>query len=64
MHALKEIAFVPMTYTMDIDQPAVAEFKPAVVYPYHYKGSDPEAFAAKVAEGAAEVKVVQGKWYG
>ena len=70
MRALKDIdiAFVPMNlpFTMDIDQAssAVAEFKPAVVYPYHYKGQDPEAFAAKVAESAAEVKVVQGKWYG
>jgi L-ascorbate metabolism protein UlaG (beta-lactamase superfamily) len=62
------IAFVPMNlpFTMDIDQAssAVVEFKPAVVYPYHYKGQDPQAFAAKVAEGAAKVKVVQGKWYG
>jgi L-ascorbate metabolism protein UlaG (beta-lactamase superfamily) len=70
MRALKEIdlAFVPMNlpYTMDVDQAssAVAEFKPAVVYPYHYKGQDPQAFAAKVAESAAEVKVVHGKWYG
>ena len=70
MRALKDIdiAFVPMNlpFTMDIDQAssAVAEFKPAVVYPYHYKGQDPQAFAAKVAEAAAEVKVVQGKWYG
>ena len=70
MRALKEIdlAFVPMNlpYTMDIDQAssAVVEFKPAVVYRYHYKGQDPQALAAKVAEAAAEVKVVQGKWYG
>jgi hypothetical protein len=61
MRTLKEIAFVPMTYTMDLDQPPVAEFKPAVVYPYHHKGSDPEAFAAKVGKrgrgegGAGEV---------
>jgi L-ascorbate metabolism protein UlaG (beta-lactamase superfamily) len=59
------IAFVPMNlpYTMDIDQAssAVAAFKPEVVYPYHYKGSNVEAFATKVG-GAA--KVVMGKWYG
>lgn len=70
MRALKDIfiAFVPMNlpYTMDVDQAAsaVAEFKPAFVYPYHYKGQDPEAFAGKVAEGAGETKVVMGKWYG
>jgi len=70
MRALKDIdiAFVPMNlpYTMDVDQAssAVAEFKPAVVYPYHYQGSDSEAFAAKVTAAAPEVKVVQGAWYG
>ncbi|MEW9837510.1 MBL fold metallo-hydrolase [Mesorhizobium marinum] len=70
MRALKEIdiAFVPMNlpFTMDVDQAssAVAEFKPAVAYPYHYKGSDPEAFAAKVAAATPDVKVVQGRWYG
>lgn len=62
-----DIAFVPMNlpYTMDVDQAAsaVAAFKPAVVYPYHYRGSDPEAFAAKVAEAADGVEVVIGRWY-
>ena len=50
---------------MDIDQAssAVGEFKPQFVYPYHYKGSDPLAFATKV-EAAVATKVVQGKWYG
>lgn len=70
MRALKEIdiAFVPMNlpFTMDVHQAssAVAEFKPAVVYPYHYKGSDPQAFASKVTEAAPDTKVVQGAWYG
>ena len=63
-----DVAFVPMNlpFTMDVDQAssAVAEFKPAVVYPYHYKGSDPEAFASKVTAAAAGTKVVQGPWYG
>lgn len=69
MRAVKDIyvAFVPMNlpYTMDVDQAssAVAAFKPAFVYPYHYKGSDPQAFADKVAAAASETKVVQGKWY-
>lgn len=61
------IAFVPMNlpYTMDIDQAslAVAAFKPDFVYPYHYKGSDPEAFADKLAAAAPDIKVVQGPWY-
>ncbi|MEP9387241.1 MBL fold metallo-hydrolase [Mesorhizobium sp. KR9-304] len=70
MRALKDIlvAFVPMNlpYTMDETQAssAVTEFKPAFVYPYHYKGSDPQAFAAKLAAAAPDIKVVQGAWYG
>ena len=63
-----DIAFVPMNlpYTMDVDQAssAVAAFKPAVVYPYHYRDSDPQAFEEKVKAAAPEVKVVQGLWYG
>ena len=51
MRALKDIAlaFVPMNlpYTMDTDAAAeaVAEFAPTVVYPYHYKGQEPQDFA-------------------
>ena len=66
MRALKDIyvAFVPMNlpYTMDTDQAAsaVSEFKPVYAYPYHYKGSDPQAFAAKVSDGT---EVVMGPWY-
>ena len=62
-----DIAFVPMNlpYTMDVDQAssAVIEFKPAVVYPYHYRDSDPEAFASKVAAAGDATKVVLGPWY-
>lgn len=70
MRALSDIhiAFVPMNlpYTMDVDQAssAVAEFKPEYVYPYHYRGSDVDAFAAKVAEAGGETQVVMGAWYG
>jgi L-ascorbate metabolism protein UlaG (beta-lactamase superfamily) len=70
MRALKDIyiAFVPMNlpYTMDVDQAssAVAEFAPAFVYPYHYKGSDPQAFAGKVSQAGAATKVAMGPWYG
>lgn len=69
MRALKDIdiAFLPMNlpYTMDIDQAssAVAEFRPANVYPYHYQGADVEAFAAKVKEAAPDTKVILAKWY-
>lgn len=70
MRALSDIfiAFVPMNlpFTMDVDQAAsaVAEFKPAYVYPYHYRESDPQAFADKVAASEAEIEVVMGAWYG
>ena len=70
MRALEDIfiAFVPMNlpFTMDVDQAAsaVAEFRPAYVYPYHYRDSDPQAFADKVAASDAETEVVMGPWYG
>ncbi len=67
MRALKDIyvAFVPMNlpFTMDINQAssAVNEFAPEFVYPYHYKGSDIDAFAANVAD---VTRVLKGPWYG
>ena len=70
MRALKDIfiAFVPMNlpYTMDVNQAAsaVAEFKPQYVYPYHYRDSDPQAFAKAVADASGDVEVVMGPWYG
>lgn len=69
MRAQKDIfvAFVPMNlpYTMTTDQAAsaVAEFKPRYVYPYHYKGSDPQAFAKTLAQSSKDTQVVMGKWY-
>lgn len=70
MRALEDIdiAFVPMNlpYTMTVEQAAagVAAFRPAVVYPYHYRDQDPLAFESLVAEQAEDVEVVQGPWYG
>ena len=70
MRALSDIyiAFVPMNlpYTMDVNQAgsAVAEFAPAFVYPYHYRGSDLDQFAAAVAAGGGEAEIVEGNWYG
>ncbi|MBF8965726.1 MBL fold metallo-hydrolase [Pontibacter sp. FD36] len=73
MRALRniDVAFVCMNlpYTMDIDQAAsaVLEFKPAIVYPYHYRGqdglSDVEAFKRKVNEGDQNIEVRLRNWY-
>jgi L-ascorbate metabolism protein UlaG (beta-lactamase superfamily) len=69
MRALSDIdiAFVPMNlpYTMDVDQAssAVAEFAPTYVYPYHYRGSDIDAFADKLAKAGSETEVVRVPWY-
>ena len=55
-----EVAFLPMNlpYTMDINQAtdAVKAFKPKIVYPYHSRGSDLDAFKALVGD-ASEVRI-------
>lgn len=72
MEALTDIdlAFVCMNlpFTMGIEQAAqgVAAFKPAVVYPYHFRNkdktySDLETFASLVGDNA---EVRMGDWYG
>ena len=62
-----DVGFLPMNlpYTMSVEQAAdaVAAFAPAVVYPYHYKGSDPSEFARLVAEAGGQTRVVIGNWY-
>ncbi|SFA78712.1 L-ascorbate metabolism protein UlaG, beta-lactamase superfamily [Poseidonocella pacifica] len=62
-----DVAFVPMNlpYTMEVEKAAdaVAEFKPTVVYPYHYRGSDIEAFAKLVQDATSDVEVRFGDWY-
>jgi L-ascorbate metabolism protein UlaG (beta-lactamase superfamily) len=59
-----DVAFLPMNlpYTMSIEQAAqaVKDFKPKIVYPYHYAGSDVEAFK-KLVGNAADVRLL--KWY-
>jgi L-ascorbate metabolism protein UlaG (beta-lactamase superfamily) len=59
-----DVAFLPMNlpYTMDVDHAAqaVKDFRPKIVYPYHYAGSDVAAFKAKVGD-AADVRLL--KWY-
>lgn len=73
MRSLKniDIAFVCMNlpYTMDIHQAAsaVLEFKPAVVYPFHYRGkdglSDTDAFKKLVDAGNKKIDVRLKNWY-
>ena len=73
MRALTDIdvAFVCMNlpYTMDVDQAAdaVADFKPAIVYPYHYRGteglSDVDKFKSLVNSAAPGVDVRLRNWY-
>ncbi len=59
-----DVAFLPMNqpYTMTIDEAvqAVKDFKPKVVYPYHYAGSDVKAFKKQVGD-AADVRLLE--WY-
>jgi L-ascorbate metabolism protein UlaG (beta-lactamase superfamily) len=66
-----DIAFVCMNlpYTMDVDQAAnaVSEFKPAIVYPYHFRGgdglADVEKFKLEVNTKAPAVDVRLRNWY-
>jgi L-ascorbate metabolism protein UlaG (beta-lactamase superfamily) len=68
MRALKniDVAFVPMNvpYTMTEAEAAdaVKVFAPKIVYPYHYRGSNPSIFAAAVGTGTTEVRLRD--WYG
>lgn len=69
MLALTDIAmaFLPMNlpYTMTVQQAAdaVAAFRPAVVVPYHHKGSDVQEFARLVSEGGSGSEVSIANWY-
>lgn len=67
-----DIAFVCMNlpYTMTVEQAAAAvlEFRPRVVYPYHYRRgdgtlSDTEQFQALVNGAAADIEVRLRDWY-
>lgn len=73
MRSLKDIdvAFVCMNlpYTMDISEAskAVLDFKPKVVYPYHYRGqnglSDTQAFKKLVNDKNSSIEVRLRDWY-
>ncbi|HEX5743623.1 MAG TPA: MBL fold metallo-hydrolase [Flavobacteriaceae bacterium] len=66
-----DIAFICMNlpYTMDFETAAdaVLDFKPAIVYPYHFRGkdgfSDVEAFKALVFEKNPDIEVRLRIWY-
>ena len=66
-----DVAFICMNlpYTMDIHQAAdaVLDFKPKIVYPYHYRGnpdmSDTEAFKKLVNSKNKKIKVRLKNWY-
>jgi len=66
-----DIAFVCMNlpYTMDINQAAsaVLDFKPKIVYPYHYRGkpdmSDTAAFKKLVNAKNPKIEVRLRDWY-
>jgi len=66
-----DVAFVCMNmpYTMDVAQAAdaVLDFKPAIVYPFHFRGgdgfSDVEEFKRLVNEGEASIEVRLRNWY-
>jgi L-ascorbate metabolism protein UlaG (beta-lactamase superfamily) len=67
MKALKniDVAFVPMNlpYTMTPAEAAdcVKAFKPAVVYPYHYRGQKVEEFASALKGTGVDVRLRD--WY-
>jgi L-ascorbate metabolism protein UlaG (beta-lactamase superfamily) len=73
MRALKniDIAFVCMNqpFTMQVDQAAnaVLEFKPVIVYPFHFRGqggfSDVEEFKKLVEVGDKRIEVRLRNWY-
>lgn len=61
-----DVAFVPMNlpYTMTPGEAAecVKAFKPSVVYPYHYRGSDLGEFTAAL-EDEPEIEIRLREWY-
>ena len=59
-----DVAFVcfnlPYTMTEEQAASAVRAFRPDIVYPYHYRGSDVQRFASLVGD-ASEIRI--GAWY-
>ena len=69
MRALEDIdlAFLCMNlpYTMTVQQAASAtlEFRPGVVYPYHYRGENPETYKGLVEAASDDIEVRVRDWY-
>jgi L-ascorbate metabolism protein UlaG (beta-lactamase superfamily) len=67
MRALRniDVAFIcmnlPFTMTPEAAADAVKAFHPAVVYPYHYRGSDTQAFARALEGTGIDVRLRD--WY-
>src|SRR5438270_13291820 len=61
-----DVAFVCMNlpYTMEVEKAAsaVQEFKPKIVYPYHYRGSDLQKFKELVSQTPG-IEVRLREWY-
>jgi len=62
-----DVAFICMNlpYTMDIYQAssAVLEFKPTIIYPFHYRGADVDAFKKIVNDGDKSIDIRLRDWY-
>ena len=62
-----DLAFVCMNlpYTMDTEQAAdaVLDFKPTIVYPYHYRGQDIDDFERRVTRADPDIEVRRRDWY-
>ncbi|HEY2516654.1 MAG TPA: MBL fold metallo-hydrolase, partial [Polyangiaceae bacterium] len=61
-----KVAFLCMNlpYTMPVEEVAACAraMKPKIVYPYHYRGQDPRAFAALLEGTGIDVRLRD--WYG
>ncbi len=61
-----DIAFLPMNlpFTMTPEEAAdcAKAFRPSVVYPYHFRGQDPEVFRNALA-GESDIEVRIREWY-
>jgi L-ascorbate metabolism protein UlaG (beta-lactamase superfamily) len=53
---------LPYTMTPQEAAEGVRAFHPAVVYPYHFRGSDTAAFAKALEGSGVEVRV-RSEWY-
>lgn len=62
-----DVAFICMNlpYTMDIYQAssAVLEFKPKIVYPFHYRGANVKEFKEIVNKANPKIEVKLKEWY-